>query len=90
MLHQKTDGVAAAAAAKTFLNFLGWRYGKRGSLFIVKGAQAKMISASFFQFYKTPDHINNIKAAEYLLYGILRNHYLFWPDCEYKLIRPLK
>ena len=37
----------------------------------MKRAEAEIISAAFFQLYKTTDHINNINAAEDLLYGIL-------------------
>ena len=37
----------------------------------MKRAEAEIISATLFQFYKTADHINNIDAAENLLYRIL-------------------
>ena len=39
----------------------------------MKRAEAKIIGASFFQFYKTAYHINYINAVKYLLYGILRD-----------------
>ncbi len=37
----------------------------------MKGAEAKVVAASFFQFYKASDHIKNVEAAQYLLYGVL-------------------
>lgn len=37
----------------------------------MKRTEAKIAGASFFQFYKLTNNINNIDAAEYLLYGIL-------------------
>ena len=39
----------------------------------MKRAKAKITGASLFQFYKPANHINNINAAKYLLYGILTN-----------------
>ena len=39
----------------------------------MKRAEAKIISTPFFQFYKTPDDINDVDATEDLLYGILRD-----------------
>ena len=42
----------------------------------MKRAEAEVIGAPLFQFYKTTNHINNINAAKYLLYGILGDHSL--------------
>jgi hypothetical protein len=74
MLHQKTDGIAASSATKTFIDLFGGGHGKRWSFFIMKGTEAKVIGASFFQSYKIANNVYNIKAAKYLLYGILRDH----------------
>jgi len=40
----------------------------------VERAQAKITGAPFFQFYELANHIKDIDAAEYLLYGILGDH----------------
>lgn len=80
MLHQKADGIAAFATTKTFINFFGRRNRERRSPFVMKRAETKVISASFFQFHKAADHINNIDATENLLYGILRYHGLLISD----------
>ena len=48
----------------------------------MKRAEAEVIGAAFFQFYKTTDHIDNINAAQYLLYGVLRNHGLLISECK--------
>jgi hypothetical protein len=74
MLHDKADGIAAAAAAKAFIYFFGGRYGERRRFFAMKRAKAQVIGAPFFQFYKTAYNFNNIYAAEYLLYGLLTDH----------------
>jgi hypothetical protein len=70
MLHEKTDGIAAAPATKTFINFLCRGNRKRGCLFIMKRTEAQVISASFFQFYKPADDLCNVDPAQYLLYGL--------------------
>ena len=38
MLHYKAHGIAAAATAEAFVEFLAGRYGKGGRFFIVEGA----------------------------------------------------
>jgi hypothetical protein len=40
----------------------------------MKRAEPEVIGAAFFKFHEASDHINNINAAEYLLYRILRYH----------------
>lgn len=45
----------------------------------MKGAEAKIAGAPFFQFYELTDHIKDIDSVEYLLYGILGDH----ADCKY-------
>ena len=66
---------AGFSTAETFINFLGRRNGERWSFFIVKRAEAQVVSASFLQFHKTAHDINNINAAQDLLYRLLGNHY---------------
>ena len=39
----------------------------------MKRAEAKIVGSSFFQLDKTPDYLDDIEAAKYLLYGILGN-----------------
>ena len=70
MFHQKTDGITTTSATKAFINFLCRRYGKRRRFFIVKRAKAQIIGASFFQFHKSTDDLDNIDPAENLLYGL--------------------
>ena len=71
MLHQKTDGVAAFTTTKTFIYFFCGRNSEGRGSFVMKRAEAKIIGTPLFQFYKTTNHINNINAAQYLLYSIL-------------------
>src|SRR5687767_15992037 len=73
MLHQEADGIAAAAATKTFIDLLGGGNGKRRSFFVVKRTESQVIGASFLQFYKAAHDIDDIYTAEYLLYGLLRD-----------------
>ena len=81
MLHYEADAIAAFTATKTFIDLLAWRHGKGRSFFIVKRAEAKVVGTSFFQLNEITHHINNIDAAEYLLYGILTYQlvYPFFP-----------
>ena len=71
MLHDEADGISALTATKAFIDLLTWRHSERRSFFIVERAKAKVAGAAFFQLDKLTYHINNINAAEYLLYGIL-------------------
>jgi hypothetical protein len=71
MVHQKTDGVAAAATTKTFIDLLGRGNGKRGRFFVVKRAETEVIGTSFFEFDEAADDIDDIDPALYLLYGLL-------------------
>ena len=71
MLHQKSNGVAALSATKTFVNFFYRGNSERRAFFIVKGAKAEVVGPSFFELYKRTDDINDINAALYLLYGLL-------------------
>jgi hypothetical protein len=70
MLHDKADGIAAAAAAKAFIKLLSGRYRKGGGLLVVKGAEAQVLGAPFLQFYKAAHHGYDVEPAEYLLYGV--------------------
>ena len=76
MLHDEADGIAAFATAEAFINFFGWGNGKRRRFFIMKRAESEVAGAPLFQLHKPADHIHNVDAAEYLLYGILRDQYL--------------
>jgi hypothetical protein len=74
MLHEKGDGIAAAAAAKTFIDLLGGRDGEGGCLFVVKGTETQIIGAPLLELDKAADDLDNIDAAEDLLYGLLGDH----------------
>lgn len=74
MFHHKADGIPATAATKAFVYFFGRRNCEGGGLFIVKRAKSQVISSPSFQFYKGAYHVNNIQAAQYLLYGSLGDH----------------
>ena len=76
MLHDEADSVAAFAATETLIDFFGGRNGKGWRLFIMKRTQAEVAGAPFFQFYKLSDYINDIDAAQYLLYGILTYQFI--------------
>jgi len=71
MLHQKADGITAAAATKAFIDFFCGRNGERGRFFVVKWAEAEVIDAPFFELYKTTNDIDDIDATLDLLYGVL-------------------
>ena len=46
----------------------------------MKRAKAQVINASFFQFYKAAHDIDDIYAAEYLLYGLLSDQGMQYTD----------
>jgi hypothetical protein len=75
MLHEETDRIAAAAAAKTFVDLLGGGDGKGRTLFIMERAEAKVVGTTFFELDKTADDLNNIDSAEDLLNSLLRYHF---------------
>ena len=52
----------------------------------MKRAEAEIVGTSFLELYKPADHINDVKAAKYLLYGVLGDHCSPYRDCEYKFI----
>jgi len=74
MFHQKTDGIATAAATKAFIDFFGRGNSEGRSFFIMKRAEPKVIGASAFELYEAANHIYNVQSAEYLLYRCLGNH----------------
>jgi hypothetical protein len=76
MLHDEADGIAAGAATKAFIDLFAGRNGKRRTLFVMERAQAKIVSASFLQFHEGAYYFHNIYAAEDLLYGVLRYHFM--------------
>jgi hypothetical protein len=71
MLHQKGDGIAAATAAKAFVDLLSGRDGERWRLLVVKGTEAKIIGASLLKLHEAAYDLDNIDPAKYLLYGLL-------------------
>ena len=77
MLHHKTDGIAAFATAKAFINLFAVRHAERRCLLIVKRAVANVIGTSFFQFHKFTHYLNDVNAVGNLLYGGWRNQ-IFW------------
>lgn len=52
----------------------------------MKRAEAKVVRTPFFQLHETANNINDVEAAQYLLYGSLGNHRSSFRDCEYKFI----
>jgi hypothetical protein len=90
MFHDEADRIATPAASKTFIQFLGGRYREGGGLFIMKGAEAQVIRTPSFQFDEVAYHIDDVEAAEDLLYGILGDHCSHYPDCEYRSFTELK
>ena len=75
MLHQEADRIAAAAAAKALVNFLGRGDGEGGRLFVVEGAETEVVGAALFRLYKAAYYLNDIDTAEDLLYGLLGDHF---------------
>jgi hypothetical protein len=73
VFHQKTYCIAASAAAKTFIDFLGRGYGEGRRFFVVKGAKPQVISPSFLEPDKAADDFGDIDATYNLLYGLLSN-----------------
>jgi len=76
MLHQKADGIAAASAAKAFIDLFDGAYGEGRGLLVVKRAEAQVIGPTFFQPHETAYYLDDIDPAEYLLYGLLGDHCL--------------
>ena len=73
MFHQKTDGIATFSTTKTFKNLLGGGNCKRWGFLVMKRAEAKIIGAPSFEFYKTPNDFKYINPRLDLLYRILCN-----------------
>lgn len=63
MLHQKADTVATSATTKTFINFFSRGNSERRTFFIMKRAETKVISASFFQFNEGTYYLDDIDTA---------------------------
>ena len=70
MVHEKADGIAAFATAKTFVDLLDGRDGEGRRFFIVKRAKAQVIDASFLKLYKATYYFNDVNAALNLLYRL--------------------
>jgi len=52
----------------------------------MKRTKTEVISAPFLELYKPANHIDDVKTAKYLLYGVLGDHCSPYRDCEYKFI----
>ena len=50
----------------------------------MKRAEAQVIGTPSFQFYEVAYHVDDVEAAQDLLYGILGDHCSHYPDCEYR------
>ena len=71
MLHEETDGVATAAAAEALVDLFGRRYREGRGLLIVERAEAKVVGAPFLELDEAADDLDDVDAAEDLLYGVL-------------------
>ena len=67
MLHQKADGVAILAAAKTVKKLLAGADGEGGRLFTMKRAQAHEIGAALFELHIAAHDIDHVDAGKQLL-----------------------
>ena len=56
VFHQKTDGIAAGAAAKALVDAFVGGYGEGRRLFVVEGAEADVIGTAFFEGHKVTNH----------------------------------
>ena len=74
VLHQKADGVAAFATAKTLVYFFGRRDRKRRCFFAMKRAEAKVIGAPSFELHKIAHYFEDVDTVDNALYGFLTNH----------------
>src|SRR5690606_19181737 len=64
VIHDKTQGVAAGAAAKAVIELLVGTDGKRGGLFFVEGAAGAIVLAGAFEFYAGVHQLDDIDAVE--------------------------
>jgi hypothetical protein len=64
VLHQKSECIAAFAAAKAVKKLLDGADRKRRLLFIVKGTQADKVRPRFFQGHVAPHHFHDVSAAQ--------------------------
>ena len=71
MLHQEADGIAAAAATKTFINFFSGRNREGGRFFVVERTKSQVVNSSFLELYKAANDIDDVDTALDLLYGLL-------------------
>jgi hypothetical protein len=75
MLHHKADGISGTAAPKTFVDLFGGGNGERRRFLVVEGAKAEVVRASFFQFNKASNDLDDIDPVLNLLYRFLGDHY---------------
>lgn len=71
MFHQEADGITTFAASETLIDLFCRGNSERGRFFVVKWTEAKIIGASFLQFYERTNDINDIDPALNLLYRFL-------------------
>lgn len=50
--------------AKAMIELLARANRKRGGLFVMKGAQAEKVNATFSELYVAPDDIDNVDSGE--------------------------
>ena len=74
MLHHKADAVSGAATSKAFVDLFSWGYRKRRRFLIVERAKTEVVGASFFEFYKTSNDLDDIDPVLNLLYRLLGDH----------------
>ena len=67
VVHQKTDGVAALAAAEAVKKLLGRAHAERRRFFAVKRAQAHEIGPALFERYMTADDLDHVGAGDQFL-----------------------
>jgi hypothetical protein len=68
MIHQKTDGVAVFAAAKTMEKLLGGADAEAGGFLTVEGAQAHEVGAPLLELDIAPHDVHHIGARQKFLY----------------------
>ena len=74
-LHDEVDHPAPVLAAEAVVDLLVRRHGEGAGLFIVEGAQAKVIAALFCQGNIGGDHVHNVAAAGHLVQKSLRKRH---------------
>ena len=74
ILHQKTYRSAVRTTTKAVIKLLGRTDRKAGRFFVMKGAEATEIRATFLELHVATHHVDDVNAVQKILNETLRDH----------------